>query len=238
MDTDSFENLDDLLRTKKTGSGDQDQTGSKDLVPASVAALAVLHDLQTQASYKLKDILDASALRGVPDDLQADLVALAPDLMVYDLPKVSNAKDKALQPLALTPEQFLFLFLLDNSFLLTHACRVLSIPKSRPAVWKKQSPDFKDAYQLVLSSLADDAELLTAQIATTDPKANIERMFFIKAHKPEYKDNAPPAPAAAVQINITLDGKEIDQTIGMRSAGSDDDQPAVYEIDPDPSQDD
>ena len=240
MDIDSFDDLDDLLKTKgKPGqigpAPGQGQTSSG-LVPAAIDALTVLHDLQTQASYKLKDILDASALRGVPDHLQADLVAIAPDLMIYDLPRHDKAKDKPLQPLALMPEQFLFLFLLDNGFLLNHACKVLSIPKSRPAVWKKQSTDFADAYQLILSSLADDAELLTAQIVTTDPKASIERMFFIKAHKTEYRDNAPPPPAAAVQINITLDGKEIDQRIGMRSAGSDDDQdqpPAVYPVDQD-----
>ena len=97
----------------------------------------------------------------------------------------------------------------------------MGIPKSKPAVWKKTNKLFDLAYRNILSSLADNAEMVSAQEAINNPKANIERMFFLKAHKPEYKDNAPDPAPVAIQLNVTIDNQEIDTSVGYRDITDD-----------------
>lgn len=211
MDIDnSFDDFDSVL-TPKNNQAEQ---------PASNSDLA-LSDINAKATYRLNEILDRSALRDVSDDDIRLIVALSPDLMVYDLPIDQSALSGLTDALELTPDEYLYLFLVDNGIFPAVACKIMGIPKSKPSVWKKTNKLFDLAYRNILSSLADNAEMVTAQEAINNPKANIERMFFIKAHKPEYKDNAPDPAPVAIQLNVTIDNQEIDTTVGYRDITDD-----------------
>ena len=211
MDIDNnFDDFDSVL-TPKINKPDQ---------PANNSELA-LSGINEKATHRLNEILDRSALRDVSDADIRLIVALSPDLMVYDLPIDQSALSGLTDALPLTPDEYLYLFMVDNGIFPAVACKIMGIPKSKPAIWKKTNKLFDLAYRNILDSLADDAEMVSAQEAINNPKANIERMFFIKAHKPEYKDNAPDPAPVAIQLNVTIDNEAIDTTVGYRDIADD-----------------
>ena len=179
-------------------------------------------DTKEQAALLLGKILDTSSLHGVSDYAIRRLTALAPQVMIYDLPDLVNASSGLAEAVTLTPEQMLYLFLCDAGYSPQTACLILGITKSKPVLWRKQNILFSNCLKAIMAALADEAEAMTASLATTDSKASIERMFFIKAHKPEYRENAPIPAEAAINLRITVDGQDIDVTAGFRQKNGQD----------------
>ena len=204
-------------------------SGNQDIKPDAGHNLAVVPDdqqIKVDASLLLKRILDNSPQGRLSDENASILLAVAPDLVDYAVPDLAKQSDNSLIDAVLSPELLLYLFLVDSGLSPHAAANAMRVSRSMPAIWRKQNKLFDACYKLILSSLADEAEAKTAQLATTDDRASIERMFFIKAHKPIYRDNAPMPAVAAIKLDITIGNQQIDTTVGLKSAGSDDEQDA------------
>jgi hypothetical protein len=102
---------------------------------------------------------------------------------------------------------------------------ILKISRICPALWGKTgSTAYKESLQAIKTMQAEQAEALMLENAVNNPSAGLDRMFVVKAFKPEYRDNAPLPSAPAVAISITIDGQPIDQSASRRIYEVDDNQ--------------
>jgi hypothetical protein len=117
----------------------------------------------------------------------------------------------------LTCAQGLYLIGLVHGLMPFRILDILKISRICPALWGKTgSTAYKESLQAIKSMQAEQAEALILENAVNNPSAGLDRMFVVKAYKPEYRDNAPLPSAAAVAISITIDGQPIDQSASRR----------------------
>ena len=122
----------------------------------------------------------------------------------------------------LTCAQGLYLIGLVHGLLPFKILDILKISRICPALWGKTgSTAYKESLRAIKEMQAEQAEALILENAVNNPSAGLDRMFVIKAFKPEYRDNAPLPSAPAVAISITIDGQPIDQSASRR----------IYEVD-------
>lgn len=122
----------------------------------------------------------------------------------------------------LTCAQGLYLIGLTHGLTPFRILDILKVSRICPALWSKTgSTAYKESLRAIKEMQAEQAEALILENAVNNPSAGLDRMFVIKAWKPEYRDNAPLPAAPAVAISITIDGHPIDQSASRR----------VYEID-------
>jgi len=94
----------------------------------------------------------------------------------------------------------------------------LKLAKISPAIWAKSTSQvYKNNLDAIKQMNAEQLEAVVMDQALNNPNANIERMFTLKAWIPKYKDNAPAAAAPSVVIRISLDGDQIDTSMGRRA---------------------
>jgi hypothetical protein len=122
----------------------------------------------------------------------------------------------------LTCAQGLYLIGLTHGLTPYRVLDMLKISRMCPAMWsRKGSTAYKESLRAIKEMQAEQAEALILENAVNNPSAGLDRMFVIKAFKPEYRDNAPLPSAPAVAISITIDGQPIDQSASRR----------IYEVD-------
>jgi len=117
----------------------------------------------------------------------------------------------------LTCAQGLYLIGLTHGLTPFRILDILKISRICPALWGKTgSTAYKESLRAIKEMQAEQAEALILENAVNNPSAGLDRMFVIKAFKPEYRDNAPLPSAPAVAISITIDGQPIDQSASRR----------------------
>lgn len=138
-----------------------------------------------------------------------------------DKPAITG--DNELIPLDIKQVQYLNMKM--QGVPLKDICTALQITPATPAFWKeKEGAD--SLYGICVEAIdqiqADMAEDITRDEAQTNRKANLERMFYIKRWKPEYRDNFAGTGANLVQLNITIGDKPFTVDVTTKDAGSDD----------------
>jgi len=125
--------------------------------------------------------------------------------------------------LMLTPVQIKYLEMLNKSELkLTEIIDALDISKSDIVIWSKTSPLFKACIDIIKDGQAELLEAVTWDNALSgDSKTSIERMFALKARKPEYRDNAAMPAPTLISLRVTLEGQDIDTTASYRTVSDD-----------------
>jgi hypothetical protein len=174
-------------------------------------ALAV-PDTKLQAYDKLCKILDSSVLASMDEEAGRRLLTVSGELKGYSMPEAIERADEALRGLSVDATMYLYLFLMDRGFSPDKSCRIMGINKTDPVIWRRSNKLFAACMKAIIEAMADEAENMSINLAATDPKANLERMFVVKAHKPIYRDNAPMPTPTNIQLNVTIDSKAIDSS--------------------------
>ena len=76
-------------------------------------------------------------------------------------------------------------------------------------LYKTESELFSYMLTAIYDSIIADTELLLWRNASGKSAASIERMFALKAKRPEYKDNAPASGDQLTRLNITINGEQV-----------------------------
>lgn len=88
-------------------------------------------------------------------------------------------------------------------------CKGLGIGRSQLAIWQESDDLYKACIEFIKNIETDDAEQITWRNAIQDKDANSERMFALRARKPEYRDNAQVPESATVNLYVGIEGKDI-----------------------------
>ena len=76
-------------------------------------------------------------------------------------------------------------------------------------LYRSETELFSYMLNAIYDSIIADTELLLWRNASGKSAASIERMFALKAKRPEYKDNAPASGDQLTRLHITLNGQEL-----------------------------
>lgn len=182
----------------------------------TIVNLPAVIDVKSQAYEMLCKILDSSVLASIDEDAGRRLLAVSSDMMGYSMPDAVKLADEALGGLCVDAGMFLYLFLADKGFAPGAACRLMGINKTDPVIWRRSNRLFAACQKSIIEAMADEAEAMAITLASTDPKSVLERMFVIKAHKPQYRDNAGMPAPTNIQLNVTVDLKTIDPKASYR----------------------
>jgi len=83
----------------------------------------------------------------------------------------------------------------------------LNIDSLDISLWRSASEFFAFVLTALYDAIVADTELMLWRNASTKSSASIERMFAIKAKRPEYRENSLGRADAVTRINITLNDK-------------------------------
>lgn len=169
------------------------------------------------------NILD-SALTGLDAEEVQALYLVLQDIDGYATVQAVYDSDKSLQAVTLSPAMFIYLYLIDNDFAPSVACKTLKLSKSQPIIWSKSNKLFQATMAAIKAGQAEELESVVWFNAMHDPKASIERMFALKARKAEYRDNAPAPAPARLDLRITLDKTDLDVSGSYKDVTPEDDQ--------------
>lgn len=172
-------------------------------------------------SDRSAEILD-SALTGLPDEDITDLYAVLTVVSEYKTVKAVYESDESLHQFELTPDQYLYLYLIDSDIMPAIATKALKISKSQPGLWAKENKLFAAVLSAIKDGQADELESVVWREARYNPKASIERMFALKSRKTEYRDNAPMPTPPRLDLRITLDNADIDVSASYKDITPDD----------------
>lgn len=92
----------------------------------------------------------------------------------------------------------------------------LGLGRAVIAVWAESDDLYKACLDFIKDIETADAEQITWRNAIENPNANIERMFALKARKPEYRDNAQLPSSQSVNLRISLDGLPFDTSANLK----------------------
>lgn len=189
-------NLDDYIsnNSNKELSNKPEQSISTDRACADMAAVKTLAN----------DIMDKRTLAGMGDEMILAIYNALQQLPDYQTPDLVKQADDKLADLVLSPQAYLYLLMIDNDLTPAIACKVLRISKSQPILWANDNKLYKAILEAIKQA---QAEQLEAEIWQSPQ--GIERMFALKARKPEYRDNAPPPAPAHITLNVTIDEREL-----------------------------
>ena len=192
--------------------------------PETDLALINDSDVSLQAYDLLCRILDSSVLASMDQDAGRRLLTLSGEIKAYSMPEAVKRADEACSHLRIDASMFLYLFLADRGFSPGEACRMMGINKTDPVIWRRENKLFAACQKAIIEAMADEAEAMSISLAVSDPKANLERMFVVKAHKPQYRDNAPMPSPVNVHLEVTIDKKLIDASDSYRIINADSDE--------------
>ena len=194
--------LDDFLPGDKPiqpDTGPDDSQISTDVLPYDMQAV---NDLTAS-------ILD-SALHGVDQESINQLYLVLQDIAAYQTIDAVQGSVDGLQGVTLSPAMFVYLYLIDCDLSPLVACKAIKLSKSQPIIWKKENKLFSAVLDAIKAGQAEELESVVWQNARFNPAAERERMFALKARKPEYRDNAPTPTPGNVSVRITLNNTPID----------------------------
>ena len=100
-------------------------------------------------------------------------------------------------------------------------CKGLGIGRSQLAIWQESDDLYRACIDFVKDIETADAEQVTWRNAIENPNANIERMFALKARKPEYRDNSQLPTSNEVNLYIGIDGANVIEKFRMLNAVND-----------------
>lgn len=170
----------------------------------SLTCQAQIADMQA-VKQLADDIMDKRTLAGMSDNAILCVYMALQALPDYKTPELVKQSDDRLADYTLSPQAYLYLLMIDQDITPAIACKALQISKSQPILWSKDNK----LYTAILDAIKEaQAEQLEAEIWQSPQ--GIERMFALKARKPEYKDNAPPAAPPAINLNVTIDNRQIE----------------------------
>ena len=204
-------NLDDYL---------PDRTSKKQIsVPVKSTELSTAikpYDMQA-VNDTVADILD-SALHGLESEDIDKLYLVLQDIKDYQTIDAVQSATKGLDSVSISPAMFIYLYLIDCDVRPLVACKALRISRSQAVIWQKDNKLFSAVLDAIKAGQAEELEASVWHNAMTNVDADKERIFALKARKPEYRDNAPEPTAPAVSIRITVDNAEIDISDNYRKA--------------------
>ncbi len=203
-------------RQGQTLSNEHDTDTDNYLLAQRVLDLQIANDDEVVMQYvDHAQAIASDVIRIVSANEDSDTTALTvlsgPDSDIED-GKISLGQSLYLLGLMYGLQPFTVLDMLQ----LSHIC---------PAIWAKSKNKLYDQYlDLIKTMQAEQLEAIVMDQAMQD-KNTLERMFALKARKPEYRDNAPPPASASVTIKVTVDGDYLDSSLGRREAIELDDIP-------------
>ena len=208
-------NLDDYMPDNNNPAPVSEDVASDLALSAPVCLPAV----QTAVA----NILD-SALTGLDAEEVQALYLTLQDIGSYATVQAVYDSDKSLQAVTLSPAMYIYLYLIDNDFAPSVACKTLKLSKSQPVIWSKSNKLFQATMAAIKAGQAEELESVVWFNAMHDPKASIERMFALKSRKAEYRDNAPAPAPARLDLRITLDKTDLDISGSLKDVTPEDDQ--------------
>jgi hypothetical protein len=186
---------------------EQEMSISTDIAAYDIQAV---NDLATS-------ILD-SALRGLEQEDINELYIALQDMADYQTINAVQASTIGLEGVTLSPAMYIYLYLIDSDLSPVVACKALKISKSQAVVWTKENKLFAAVMSAIKAGQAEELESVVWYNARYNPAAEKERMFALKARKPEYRDNAPPPSPGRIDVRITIDNADIDISDNYRKA--------------------
>jgi hypothetical protein len=120
----------------------------------------------------------------------------------------TNKNDTKLE--LLTPEQIQYINLFADGKSISDICTQLNIQKPLIIIWQRQNKLFNECIKLIKEVQAEEAENILWNRSINDDNAMIERMFAIKARKPEYRENSILPNNNIISLRISVNDKEID----------------------------
>ena len=138
------------------------------------------------------------------------------DLSIYDVSIDRSLIDYVANKENLTVEDFFYSSPMAHAISLRaegwtdkEVCKGLGIGRSQLAIWQESDDLYKACIAFIKSIETDDAEQITWRNAINDNTATSERMFALRARKPEYRDNAQIPEANTINLYVGIEGKDI-----------------------------
>ena len=163
------------------------------------------------------------ALTGVSTNVE-DYRDMSTGLIQYGVLLAGKAKNdgKLEGEDKLTMEQACYLNMRGQGLTNREACELMGISRAMPLLWEEEGETegiFNQCLKAVEMLETKDLEDIVWRRALKDGKADILRMFALKARDSRYKDNAPAMGPTNVMIRVSVDGQQFDTSANLLTDG-------------------